>query len=184
MRLAPIFHAIQFATLAHAGQFRKGTNIPYILHPLTVAKLLITRECPEHMIIAAILHDTVEDTPVTLAEIETTFGAQIAHLVRGLSEPNKSLPWEIRKQHTIDDLRGADMEVLVIACADKLDNIRATHEALQLSGEAAWERFARSRDKQRWYYEALVEVLRGRMQHSPHRDLFDEFATIVRQVFG
>ena len=68
-----IFEAIAFATRAHSGDYRKGTRIPYIIHPLHVAKILIESECPEHVVAAGILHDTLEDTRVTFAEIEATW---------------------------------------------------------------------------------------------------------------
>jgi (p)ppGpp synthase/HD superfamily hydrolase len=56
-----LFDAIEFATRAHEGQFRKGTRIPFIIHPLSVAKLLIEREFSEEVVIAGLLHDTLED---------------------------------------------------------------------------------------------------------------------------
>jgi len=65
-----IFEAIEFATKAHINHFRKGTKVPYIIHPLQVARILIESDCSDHVVIAGILHDTVEDTPVTLDDIE------------------------------------------------------------------------------------------------------------------
>lgn len=73
-----IFEAIEFATKAHAGQYRKGTGIPYITHPLGVSKILIENGCPEHVIVAGILHDTIEDTPVTFEEILLT---EVSHFI-------------------------------------------------------------------------------------------------------
>jgi (p)ppGpp synthase/HD superfamily hydrolase len=100
-----IFKAIEFATRAHSGQYRKGTKLPYIVHPLGVAKILIECDSPEHLIVAGILHDTVEDTSATLDEIKQTFGWDIADLVEAASEPDKSDTWENRKEHTIQMLK-------------------------------------------------------------------------------
>ena len=99
-----IFKAIEFAARAHSGQYRKGTKIPYIVHPLGVAKLLIEHGCPDHIVIAGILHDTTEDTPVTLEQIKDIFGLAVAALVEEASEPDKSDTWENRKKSTIQVL--------------------------------------------------------------------------------
>ena len=85
-----IFKAIEFSTKAHSGQCRKGTKIPYITHPLNVAKTLIQLECSEPVIVAGILHDTLEDTRVTFDELLEIFGKEIADLVNSASEPNRS----------------------------------------------------------------------------------------------
>ena len=91
-----LYDAIGLATKAHHSQVRKGTEIPYIVHPLAVAGLLIRSGCPEHMVIAALLHDVLEDTPVTVEEIRSHFGREVAELVMALSEPDKKAPWEER----------------------------------------------------------------------------------------
>jgi len=99
-----IFKAIEFAAKAHAGQYRKGTRVPYLVHPLNVAKILIDSGCSDVVAVAGILHDTVEDTPITLDEIRKHFGQAVAELVAGASEPDKSDTWENRKKHTIEYL--------------------------------------------------------------------------------
>lgn len=178
-----IFHAIQFASAAHAGQYRKGTRIPYLIHPLRVAAILLEAGCSEDLAVAAVLHDTVEDCFVTLDQIRRLFGPRIAELVAGASEPDKTLPWELRKQHTIDYLQTADADQLLVSLADKLDNIRSIREDLALHGELAWLRFRRGRDKQRWYYESLSAVFTGRCTHGIGARLASIFAAEVRAAF-
>jgi (p)ppGpp synthase/HD superfamily hydrolase len=178
-----IFHAIQFAAAAHAGQYRKGTRIPYLIHPLRVAAILLESGCAEDLAVAAVLHDTVEDCFVTLDQIRRLFGLRIAQLVAGASEPDKSQPWEARKQHTIDFLRSAPDDQLLVCLADKLDNIRSIREDLALHGELAWLRFRRGRDKQRWYYESLAEVFTRRFDGGIGARLAEIFAAEVRAVF-
>ncbi len=124
-------------------------EIPYIVHPLAVASLLIRVGSPEPLVIAALLHDVVEDTPLTIREIRARFGPEVAELVSALSEPDKKASWEDRKTHTIEYLENkANADVLMVALADKLDNIRAIREGLETDGEMFWARFNRPREKQ------------------------------------
>ena len=178
-----IFSAIEYAARAHRNHFRKGTKIPYIIHPLSVAKILIDYECREALVVADILHDTVEDTPVTAEDIRTSFGAEVAGLVASASEPDKSDTWENRKRHTIEHLKTAPMDVLLLTCADKLDNIRSIKEDYERSGESVWKRFRRAKDSQRWYYKALADVFMSRAEGEPGASLFCQFKYEVRQVF-
>jgi (p)ppGpp synthase/HD superfamily hydrolase len=179
-----IFRAIEFAARAHSGQYRKGTKIPYIVHPLGVAKILIEYGCPDHVVIAGILHDTVEDTPVTLDEIKQTFGWDIADLVEAASEPDKTDTWENRKKHTIGMLKNMPKEAIILVLADKLDNIRAIREDYERYGEALWHRFNRPRDQQKWYYENLAAVFTDSLTDEQSRNLFDLFTSEVARVFG
>ena len=179
-----IFKAIEFAIKAHGGQFRKGTNIPYIIHPLGTAKTLINLGCSEKLIVAAILHDIIEDTPVTKKDIEKTFGKEIASLVEEVTEPDRSDTWENRKRHTIEHLKTADMDVLLIACADKLDNIMMTKEEYAKAGEAVWARFNQPREYQQWYFRELADVFMSRIKGEPDATLFKRFLREVVNVFG
>ena len=179
-----IFKAIEFAVRAHCGQYRKGTKIPYIVHPLGVAKILIEYGCPDHVVIAGILHDTVEDTPVTLDEIKQTFGWDVADLVEAASEPDKTDTWENRKKHTIGMLKNMSKEAIILALADKLDNIRAIREDYERCGEALWRRFNRPRDQQKWYYENLAAAFTDSLTDERSRNLLDLFKAEVTRVFG
>ena len=108
--------AIVYAVKAHNGQVRKGTQVPYILHPLEAASIVGTLTTDEKVIAAAVLHDVVEDTAATTECIQEAFGERIAALVAAESENKREdLPagstWKIRKQETIDHLRDASIEV-------------------------------------------------------------------------
>jgi (p)ppGpp synthase/HD superfamily hydrolase len=179
-----LYDAIQLAARAHHHQVRKGTEIPYIVHPLAVAGLLIRVSTPETAVIAALLHDVVEDTPVTIQEILSRFGPEVADLVTALSEPDKKAPWEDRKAHTIDYLeKKATDDVLLVALADKLDNIRAVREGLESDGETFWERFNRPRAKQKWYYERLEQAFSKSVRREPALTLLAAFKAEVDKVF-
>ena len=180
-----IFKAIEFATKAHSGQYRKGTKIPYITHPLNVAKILTQLECSEPVIVAGILHDTLEDTRVTFDELLGIFGREIADLVNSASEPNKSdWIWENRKAHTLKHLKVASHDQLVLSLADKLDNVRSIREDHERIGDKLWRRFNRPKEKQKWYYEELVGIFSERIIDDKCRSLVDCFRTDVKSIFG
>ncbi len=179
-----LYDAIELAARAHHNQVRKGTEIPYVVHPLAVAGLLIRLECPEHTVIAALLHDVLEDTPVTVEELRSHFGREVAELVIALSEPDKKAPWEDRKAHTIRYLGNqAGDEVLLVALADKLDNIRAIREGLESDGDAFWRRFNRPQEKQKWYYESLEAAFSTKVSREPALTLLSAFKAEVDKVF-
>lgn len=179
-----LFEAIEFAAHAHSGQFRKGTRVPYIVHPLAVAKLLIEYEYGEAVVIAGVLHDTVEDTRVTLEEVRTQFGDTVAELVAAVTELPRSCTWEERKREILSRLATAPVEVLALECADKLDNIREIEANYERNGEATWERFNRPKPYQHWYYATLAHLFLERVPDSPMFSLFREFARAVESVFG
>ena len=172
--------AIEVATKAHKNQMRKTTDTPYISHPFSVGMILSRVGCTEDVIVAGILHDTVEDTDITLEYIRENFGEKVAAIVEGCSEPDKSLSWEERKEHTLEYLRTAPLEVLLVACADKLHNIRSISSEYCKIGDNVWERFKRGREKQEWYYRGLVESLCCGMEDS----IFQEFKEQVESVFA
>ena len=178
-----IFDAIEYAARAHREHYRKGTRIPYIIHPVGVAKILIEYDCSEEIVAAGILHDAVEDTEVSLEEIRSSFGEKVADLVAAVSEPDKSDTWENRKRHTLECLQTAPMDVLILSCADKLDNIRSIKEDYERFGETVWKRFRRAKDSQRWYYRTLAELYMKRSEGEPGATLFRQFNCEVGQVF-
>jgi (p)ppGpp synthase/HD superfamily hydrolase len=181
---AAIFAAVRFAAEAHSGQFRKGSRVPYLVHPLNVAKILLDHGCPDHLAIAGLLHDTVEDTDATIEEIRTIFGDTVARLVEFATEPEKLWTWEKRKQHTLAILDSGELPGLLLSIADKLDNIRSIRSDLELHGDLAWERFKRPREKQRWYYESLSRIFDARLVDSPGVELAAKFRSEVAAVFG
>lgn len=178
-----INYAIDFALRAHGKQVRKGTCDPYITHPLRVALTLIDLDLKDEVVAAGILHDVLEDTPVTFNKLEEEFSTDIANLVSSVSEPNKRDSWENRKLHTINFLKTAPKEVLLISCADKLDNIRSIHEDMKEIGDAVWARFQRTQEKQKWYYTELAKVFKSRIEDDVTLTLFSEFIKEVKETF-
>jgi (p)ppGpp synthase/HD superfamily hydrolase len=155
-----------------------------MVHPLGVAKILIEHGCSERVVVAGILHDTVEDTRATLDDIRRLFGEDVARLVQGASEPDKSAPWPERKRHTIEGLKTAPPEVALVSVADKLDNIRSMRDDYQRIGGSLWSRFNGTMEEQRWYYESLADVFSKRDLGEPFGALAREFRSEVEAVFG
>lgn len=133
--------ACEIAVKAHTGQNRKSKDLPYISHPMAVAILLARAGASDDVIIAGILHDTVEDAGLTLRNIEEQFGQEVAKIVEGCSEPDKSLPWEKRKEHTLEALKTASSGVWLVSCADKLNNVRDMASDYTNCKDSLWERF-------------------------------------------
>ena len=179
--------AIVFATRAHSGTYRKGTKIPYIVHPIEAAAIVATMTDDPDMIAAAVLHDVVEDTDATLEEIRFFFNERIAKLVEAESEDKrKDLPpqetWMVRKMETLNFLRyEADRDAKILALADKLSNMRAVHRDQNTIGDKLWERFnEKSKEKHGWMYRQVAEAL------SDLKDTFawQEYDDLVRKTFG
>lgn len=179
-----LFEAIEFAARAHHGQFRKASPVPYILHPLSVARILIECGASNDVVVAAVLHDVVEDTNVSGDELRAEFGDEVSRLVQGVSEPNRKAKWEVRKQEALRHFENAPQDVLLLELADKLDNIREIERDVQREGEGVWKRFNRGREQQKWLYEQFVELMTRRIETECGKPLAREFQERVRAVFA
>jgi (p)ppGpp synthase/HD superfamily hydrolase len=188
-----IFKAIKFVAEAHQGQYRKGTNIPYISHLINVMKILCENGCDKEIITAGVLHDVIEDTSVTIQQVERQFGKRVALMVIGASEPedlrngkNEKTSWYLRKKHTIDFITtGASLEQLLVSCADKLDNATAIKQDFETHGQKLWERFNAPKSDQQWYYEGIANAfeLRAKELGQPLSGLSQQLTTVVNSVF-
>lgn len=183
----PLFErATVFAAVAHQGVKRKGGRIPYLVHPMEAAAIVAEMTDDEELIAAAVLHDVVEDTEVTLAELRQYFGDRIAHYVSGESEnKRKELPpestWKLRKQETIAFLKSqADRNAKILALADKLSNLRSIVRDEQSIGDRLWQRF-NQKDKRMhgWMYRQTAEALRE-LEALP---AWQEYDRLIRKVF-
>ena len=171
MRL--IEKAIVFATWAHEGAVRKGKGRPFILHPLEVLSIAASLTEDEEVLAAAVLHDTVEDTPVTREEMEWKFGFRVANLVAAESEDKRrdrsaESTWLIRKQEAIDQLQKAGRDAKLISICDKLSNLRDMDQDYAEIGDRIWERF-HQKDKKlhAWYYTSIYDILSEEFGDNP-----------------
>ena len=120
-----ILKAVQFISQKHKDQKRKVFDYPYISHPLMVYHMVTQYSDDIQVHLAALLHDTVEDTDTNIEEIESFFGSKVAEYVTQLSE-DKKLPWKERKEQYIQNFIGAPREVLLIKGADIYYNLQDT----------------------------------------------------------
>jgi (p)ppGpp synthase/HD superfamily hydrolase len=165
--------AISTASVLHAGQVRKGTNIPYITHPLAVAGLVYEYGGDETEACAAVLHDTVEDCGglATLKMIQKQFGDEVADIVLQCSDsltsdPEKKGPWKERKLAYLASFpRKSRSAVLVTAC-DKLHNartiladVRRARRTTPDGVAGVWNRFQAGYEGTCWYYSEVIRVL-------------------------
>lgn len=182
-RLSLADRAAEFAARKHRNQRRKSSDVPYIIHPFAVCLILSRLHCDQEILAAALLHDTLEDTDTTVAELRDHFSERVVTIVQGCSEPVKSRPWEERKQHTIDSLRSAPLDVRLVVAADKLHNARSIGEELEELGGEVWKRFNRARAQQEWYYRNILESLRAGDGDERLESIITELAAEVNYLF-
>jgi hypothetical protein len=174
-----LHNAIIFAARKHSGQLRKGTDIPYIAHIMEVMQILIENSCREEVVIAGILHDTLEDTDTTPDEIKKLFGKEVLSIVQSETE-DKSLSWLERKSITIKHLHSSSEETMLVCCADKLSNIRSIYADLKNIGEKVWERFNAPKEKIKWYYDNILEEI----TKISSVDMYNDLSELIEDVFN
>ena len=177
--------AIAFAVQAHDGALRKGTNTPYIVHPMETAAIAATLTDDPEVLAAAVLHDVIEDCGVTVEALCGRFGERVARIVLFESQTADGDPcqsWERRKREAIERLRNADRAQMIVALSDKLSNMRAISRDYTRFGEALFARF-HQQDKQRhaWYYRSCAALLRRELGDT---DAFAELTHLIAQVFA
>jgi (p)ppGpp synthase/HD superfamily hydrolase len=183
--------ALQFAADVHEGHMKKGGDVAYLSHLLSVSALVMENDGDEDEAIAGLLHDSVEDRgdgyqtccnakpPVGRAalkyDIEQLFGVRVRDLVLHCTD-DEYLPegkpakkgsaeeWKIRKKAYLEKLaKQADTGALRVSCADKLHNARAILVDYETLGEEVWQRFrTQSKSDQLWYYKNLATILSQR----------------------
>ena len=177
-----ISRAILFATERHIHQKRKGTDLPYIVHPLEVMNILIRMNAEEELVAAGILHDTLEDTATTYKELAEHFGTAVAELVAAHTHPKKNDWWETR-QHALEILKDAPRPVQMLVLADKLSNLRSMAADYKLVGEQLWERFNAPKHMQSRYYSASLDALVRRSHDPATAWAYQELEALCAQVF-
>lgn len=160
-----VSNAIAFAAKAHDGMRRKGTGRPFILHPVEVAAIVGTMTGDPEAIAAAVLHDVIEDTPVTADVIREAFGDRVLELVMSETEDKRHhLPasdtWRIRKEESIAMLKQCtDIQVKMLYLGDKLANLRSMRMELAEQGDAFWQCMNQKDPMEhKWYYASIAEA--------------------------
>ena len=177
--------AIAFAVQVHDGALRKGTNTPYIVHPMETAAIAATLTDDPEVLAAAVLHDVIEDCGVTVEALCGRFGERVARIVLSETQSGSGDPcqsWERRKREAIECLRQADRAQMIVALSDKLSNMRAISRDYARFGEALFARFHQP-DKQRhaWYYRSCAAQLRRELGDTA---AYAELTQLIAQVFA
>jgi len=177
--------AIIFAVKAHHNTERRGKGFPYIVHPLEAVEIVSTITADEELMAAAALHDTIEDTDVTVEDIRAQFGDRIADLVHAESDQftegvSEADSWHDRKQAAINRLAAASHDAKIVALGDKLSNMRAIWRDYQIKGDEIWSIFhVTDKASHEWHYRGLAASL------SELSDTFayQEFIRLINDVF-
>lgn len=180
--------AIAFAAKAHADKVRKGSGMPYIVHPVEVVLIISAIKRDPELMAAGALHDVSEDSGVTLDEIRAEFGDKVARLVASNTEnKRRDLPaevtWRQRKEETVSYLcTKATYDEKILVLADKLSNLRGMYHDLQfVSAEEYWKRFNQSDLREHcWYHSA---ILTSTAELSEFNE-WQEYRELIRKVFG
>lgn len=174
--------AIQFAMNAHKGSTRKGTDKPYILHPVETLQILSSMDADINLMIAGVLHDTLEDTETTLLDIYDRFGVDVAALVNGHTEDKRQI-WYMRKLITIDALPDEIIRAKMLAIADKVANLRSMRIDYKFLGDELWDRFNAPKEFQAWYYSKLTDGLAELQTYPETADVYWEMISLYKDLF-
>lgn len=161
--------AIAYASIAHATQTRKGTDLPYMCHLIGVSGLVLEAGGDEDLAIAGLLHDVAEDQGgrARLDDVRSRFGDRVADIVEACSDslsedPEDKAPYVERKTLHIKHLGQSNDDVLLVTAADKLHNARAIHTDLMVVGPDMLKRFNGNAEQILWYYNSILEILEQR----------------------
>ena len=178
--------AMELAISAHDGQFRKSGE-EYVCHPLHVACILVEIGMDTDTVIAALLHDVVEDAGVTLDEVEARFGKRVRELVAAETEDKReerpaAETWRIRKEESLALLAETDdIDVLMVWLGDKLANMRSIYRDWKIEGHAMWQRFnQKDVREQAWYYGSIVKLT----ERLSDTSAWIEYKALAEIVFG
>lgn len=159
--------AIKFACVLHRSQVRKSDGSPYVFHLFSVALIVLNYTKDENTIIAALLHDTIEDTDYTFEQLKDDFGEEVENIVRTVSE-NKTengekVPWQARKEQYLGALRKGSKEALFVSAADKIHNMQCMISEYKRRGEEMWGIFTGAKKEQLWFYEKIYDILEEKL---------------------
>ena len=177
--------AIIFAVQAHHNSERRGKGFPYIVHPMEAVEIVATITPDQELLAAAALHDTIEDTDVTVEDLRREFGERIARLVHAESDQavegvSEEESWRDRKQAAIERLARASHDAKIVAMGDKLSNMRAIWRDYKTMGDQLWQIFhVKDKASHEWHYRGLARSL------SELSDTFayQEFVSLIDKVF-
>ena len=181
--------ALKIAAKAHQGQNRKGTDIPYISHPVAVGMIIGQYTNDEATIVAGILHDILEDVNPAVyseADMRRDFGDEITDIVKDVSEPKTAgqpkLLWKERKESYLKRLGNSYyIEAYIVATADKIHNLTDILKDYDQFGDEIWQRFNASKWDILWYYRTVFNLIRN---EPVPIELKRHLATLIEELAG
>ncbi|NCU37704.1 HD domain-containing protein [Candidatus Saccharibacteria bacterium] len=172
-----LWGALNFAAKAHENQTRKAGNEQYITHPFDVMQRVRIVTDDIDVQVGAVLHDTVEDTPVTIKQLEQLFGARVAHLVWGVTKDDSISGWHQRNEAWLERLQhSAEEGSVVIALGDKTSNLGDMIRNNKKYGQAFWRLFNAQPKDQLWWYSSVLHIAQSR---APDCQLTGELEILV-----
>jgi guanosine-3',5'-bis(diphosphate) 3'-pyrophosphohydrolase len=165
--------AYELLVSKHAGQRQKVNGRPYTEHPVAVASDVSKAGFEPEMVAAALLHDIVEDSDVTVDDLRERFGDRVAALVEVMTDEGEVEPYERRKSLHRQRVVAAGPEAAAIFAADKLNNVRALREAYSEQGEAVASRFDQPLDTKLRVWVADVEMVSGYAAAVPYAQVLE-----------
>lgn len=173
--------AVTVALRAHGDQVRKGDGeTPYIVHPVTVALILSRYSNEEDVIIAGLLHDTLEDTSLPPEQIAREFGDRVLGYVEDVTEAKlPGLSWETKKARYLRRLEAAPHGSMLVACADKIANLISMVAAHKAHGSEMWARFNASPAQKLGFYRQVYVTVRSAWGRCP---LLEEFKNRLEEA--
>jgi (p)ppGpp synthase/HD superfamily hydrolase len=188
MSLELVEKAKKLSIEAHKGQVRKSSNKPYIQHPFRVAKILKEAGFSSVVQAAGYSHDTVEDTAITIEDIRRELGEEVADLVASNTETKEEngipVPWEKRKEHTIENVLTANRDKKALVVADKYANLLELSEDAEIFGEDnLWKSFQRGKEKQYWYFSNVAKNAIANLKNEEIPQFFFDYQEKVESFF-
>lgn len=189
MIYTPLLHrAIQFAIKTHdvyQKQKRKGKDVAYITHPLTVGVILAHAGASEEVIAAGILHDTIEDSlpskKVTASMLQERFGSKVAQLVLSVTEPDKNVPWDVRKQEALHHIEHFSHDELLLKSADVISNVAEILDDHARYGDSIFEYFSVPKQKLLQHCSHVIQKILTRWNKNP---LYHDLQWFLHQILS
>ena len=154
--------AIRTATVAHRKQKRKGSDIPYIIHPFSVMCIASEVTNDEDILIACLFHDILEDVQeeYSRSKMLEEFGERVVSIVDGVTKDSSIKDWQGRADAYLFHLENkASNESVIVSAADKIHNLMSIINDYQILGDELWSRFNAGQERQLWWYKSILELI-------------------------
>ena len=178
--------AVTVAARAHAGQLRKGKDVPYVVHPFSVLLVASQVTDDDDTLAACLLHDVLEDVAPEIysgQDMRRDFGDHVLEIVKTVSKDEQIPGWRPRNEAYLDSIRNTVLqEALVVCAADKIHNLSDTLADYEVVGDQLWERFHAGKDDQLWWYGAVLAVMRQRLPDSPLTAQLQELVAELKSI--